>query len=111
MLQNSKIEPLGHFLNILPFSSVMKMKTERNLKTFQIEKLTIKTALKQVNLHVKLAETSADANDIHFQAILVTIIVANQFFVPLEHFAKIPLGFSCHWGSYKPLYYLSKLFH
>ena len=57
----------------------MKMKTERNPKTFQIEKLAIKTALKQVNLHVKCAETSADANDIHFQAILVTIIAANQF--------------------------------
>ena len=77
----------------------MKKKIERNLKTFQIEKLAIKTALKQVKLHVKRAETSADANDIHFQTILVTIIVANQFFLPPEHFAKIPLGFSCHWGS------------
>ena len=98
-LQSGKNKPLGHFLNILPFSSVMKMKTERNLKTFQIEKLATKTSLKQVNLHVKHAETSEDANDIHFQAILVTIIVANQFFLPPEHFAKIPLGFSCHWGS------------
>ena len=94
-----KNEPLGHFLNILPFSSVMKIETERNLKTFQIDNLAVKTALKQVNLHVKRAETSADADDIHFQAILVTIIVANQFFLPPEHFAKIPLGFSCHWGS------------
>ena len=75
------------------------MKTERNLKTFQIEKFATKIALKKVNLHVKHAETSADANGIHFQAILVTIIVANQFFLPPENFAKIPLGFSCHWGS------------
>ena len=49
---------------------------------------------------MKRAETSADANDIHFQAILVTMIDANQFFLPPEHFAKIPLGFSCHWGSH-----------
>ena len=54
-LQSGKNKPLGHFLNILPFSSVMKMKTERNLKTFQIEKLATKTAFKQVNLHVKHA--------------------------------------------------------
>ena len=83
-----KNEPLGHFLNILPFSSVMKIETERNLKTFQIGNLAVKTALKQVNLHVKRAETSADADDIHFQAILVTIIVANQFFSLLNILRK-----------------------
>ena len=83
-----KNKPLGHFLNILPFSSVMKIETERNLKTFQIDNLAVKTALKQVNLHVKRAETSSDADDIHFQAILVTIIVANQFFSLLNILRK-----------------------
>ena len=37
-----KNEPLGHFLNVLPFSSVMTIETERNLKTFQIENLAVK---------------------------------------------------------------------
>ena len=75
------------------------MQTKRNLNSFQIQNSGVKTALKPTNLHVKLAQTYGDLENTHFQSTLVTMLVANQFFCPPEHFAKLPLGFSCHWGS------------
>ena len=65
-LPSSKIEPLGHFLNISSLGSVMKIQTERNLKSFQIRNLVVKTASKQANLLVKGAKTPTDTENTRF---------------------------------------------
>ena len=65
-LQSSQIEPLGHFLNISSLGSVMKIQTERNLKSFQIRNLVVKTASKQANLLVKGAKTPTDTENTRF---------------------------------------------
>ena len=52
--------------HILLFSSDMKIQTERNLKSFQIQNLAVKTALKQANLHVKGAKTPTDTENARF---------------------------------------------